>query len=486
MRNPIFSLTLCTCLIWCSSGARAQDSNAPAAALRQTFQDPAVPMIALPTRFKSRREHGVAKGGPPFVVADLKGPGCVRHLWFLVGKDVRLEINVDGAKKSQVDLPLKAFFGIMHDRDEHFVESAPLTVLPGFNSFLPIPFQKSCRITIHSDSGMASDSMIDWHQYDKDTVLTPYRLHAAHTKYTPAPPRGGYVKLADIEGDGFIAGVAMGYIQRNKKDMVFHTGGMTILLDGETDPHVIRGHNVEDDFGFTWGFRNQQTRWLGCPWHENRGRNDQDGTFFRFFGPDPIAFRSSVSFRSGSRGDDMESVVFCYKKAGTTAPKLQTPSEWEVTGLYLYDSNWDRYKEAEYVKGVPVGEWPGRDQGFGEPNQWTLKSDRGWIDLQNLFFDRTKDGSGGTPFVQLGRVAYARTNIESESERDATLRLAVDDWAVVWLNGEKVAALRHDKGLETASIPVKLKKGSNELLVKTNNTDTYSNRRLWVINCVVE
>jgi hypothetical protein len=182
----------------------------------------------------------------------------------------------------------------------------------------------------------------------------------------------------------------------------------------------------------------------------------------------------------------MESVVFCYKKAGTTAPKLQTPSEWEVTGLYLYDSNWDRYKEAEYVKGVPVGEWPGRDQGFGEPNQWTLKSDRGWIDLQNLFFDRTKDGSGGTPFVQLGRVAYARTNIESESERDATLRLAVDDWAVVWLNGEKVAALRHDKGLETASIPVKLKKGSNELLVKTNNTDTYSNRRLWVINCVVE
>ena len=58
--------------------------------------------------------------------------------------------------------------------------------------------------------------------------------------------------------------------------------------------------------------------------------------------------------------------------------------------------------------------------------------------------------------------------------------------AVVWLNGEKVAALRHDKGLETASIPVKLKKGSNELLVKTNNTDTYSNRRLWVINCVVE
>ena len=30
--------------------------------------------------------------------------------------------------------------------------------------------------------------------------------------------------------------------------MVFHTGGMTMLIDGETQPHVIRGHNVEDDF----------------------------------------------------------------------------------------------------------------------------------------------------------------------------------------------------------------------------------------------
>ena len=29
--------------------------------------------------------------------------------------------------------------------------------------------------------------------------------------------------------------------------MVFHTGGMTLLIDGATDPHVIRGHNVEDD-----------------------------------------------------------------------------------------------------------------------------------------------------------------------------------------------------------------------------------------------
>ena len=151
----------------------------------------------------------------------------------------------------------------------------------------------------------------------------------------------------------------------------------------------------------------------------------------------------------------------------------------------MKSKNWEQFKKAEYREGVPVSEWPQRDKAFGEP-KWTLKSDHGWIDLQNLFFDRTKDGSGGPPFVQLGRCAYARTNIESETARKAIIRLAVDDWAIVWLNGEKVATLRHDKGLETAKIPVNLKQGSNELLVKTNNTDNHSNRRLWVINCVVE
>jgi hypothetical protein len=48
----------------------------------------------------------------------------------------------------------------------------------------------------------------------------------------------------------------------------------------------------------------------------------------------------------------------------------------------------------------------------------------------------------------------------------------VDDGAIVWLNGKRVATLKHEDGLKTAKIKVKLKKGSNELVVKTNNTAT--------------
>ena len=460
------------------------------------IQDPAVPMIQLPSEFRSRRansnqripESGVAE------IAKLTGPGCVRHIWLLPGNDVRLIIHVDDAEQPQVDMPLKPFFGVMHDRDPYFIDCAAYNVLPnpapgvpgvpGYNLNLPIPFGKSCRISLKGTKDERAVAMVDWQAYDDSTQLTPYRLHAEHQRFEPAPNRGSFVEMANIDGKGFVAGVAVGYIQKNFSDMVFHTGGMTLLIDGETDPDVIRGHNVEDDFGFTWGFNDRQTRWIGCPWQENRGRLNQDGVFYRFFGPDPISFRSSLVFRTGARGDDMESVVYTYRIDSTKAPDIQAPSQWQLAGLSPGANDWDAFQQTGFVEGLPAGEWPEKlvhgDQSLPVV---PLTGQRGWIDLANVFFERHQTA---TPLTVLNHAAYARTTIDSDSNRSAVLRLAVDDWAIVWLNGQKIATLRHDDGLKTARIPVKLKEGANELLVKTNNSDTPLNNRLWVVNCVIE
>ena len=59
MRFLILTLTLGAIFSWSSPETRAQNATAQTAVVPQTFQDPAVPMIALPTRFKSKREHGV-------------------------------------------------------------------------------------------------------------------------------------------------------------------------------------------------------------------------------------------------------------------------------------------------------------------------------------------------------------------------------------------------------------------------------------------
>jgi hypothetical protein len=54
------------------------------------------------------------------------------------------------------------------------------------------------------------------------------------------------------------------------------------------------------------------------------------------------------------------------------------------------------------------------------------------------------------------------------------------------VNGEKVATLRHDDGLRAARIPIKLRKGNNDLLIKTNNSNAPKNNRLWVMHAVLE
>ena len=110
--------------------------------------------------------------------------------------------------------------------------------------------------------------MIDWHEYKDDALLTPFRFHAEHHRYKPAPPRNSAFQMADVDGTGFMAGIVLGSRQHNYTDMIYHTGGMSILIDGENDPHVIRGTNMEDDFGFSWGFHVKNTRWIGSPYHK--------------------------------------------------------------------------------------------------------------------------------------------------------------------------------------------------------------------------
>jgi hypothetical protein len=249
---------------------------------------------------------------------------------------------------------------------------------------------------------------------------------------------------------------------------------MRILIDGETEPHAIRGHNMEDDYGFTWGFNDRQTPWTGCPWHQNRGRNDQDGVFYRFFGPDPIAFHTSISFFTGCRADDTESVLYYYRILGSKAPKVYTPKHWQFAGPFPGGDNWDTFNRAEFVESTPPERWPEvLSSGDVPVKVHSVESKYTWVSLNRCYHTLTK------------RSAYARTVIDSDDNKAAVLRLALDDWALVWLNGEKIATLRHEKGLETVRIPIRLKQGKNELRIK--NTNTWNlNRGLWAISCVVE
>ncbi|MBV7334176.1 DUF2961 domain-containing protein [Chloroflexi bacterium TSY] len=467
------------------------------------IQDPAVPMIQLPMKFKSRRTNTatVPQTTPePYHVDifDMEGCGCVRHIWFLFAEGRRIEITVDGAETPQVNMPLKPFFGIMHDWTPYFVDNAAYTVMPnyetpgmpgnpGYNLWLPIPFSQSCRIRLYIDappdgrtSGLHGSvcTMVDWHEYDDDALLTPFRFHAEHHRYTPAPPRNSAYQMAEVDGTSFMAGIVLGSRQRNYTDMIYHTGGMSILIDGENDPNVIRGTNMEDDFGFSWGFHLHQSRWHGSPYHKWGGRVDQDGVIYRFFGPDPIAFDSSISFCCGSRDDNIETVAYYYRIPGTEAASIVTPDEWLVTGFYENGDDWDAFNCAEDVETIPLDHWVTH---FADKEHFirTVSANRGWLDFRFSGIDPALSAAHFT-----GRSMYAGSSFDCEKDREAVLRLSYDDWLILWVNGEKVRTLQSEGHFETVRIPLQLRKGRNEFLLKSNNLGHVWNA--WVANIAIE
>ena len=196
--------------------------------------------------------------------------------------------------------------------------------------------------------------------------------------------------------------------------------------------------------------------------------------FYRFFGPDPIAFHSSISFTTGCREDDTESVLYYYRSLDSKALKVVTPKRWQFTDPFPGSDTWEGFIKQEFVENAPAGDWPEIvNEGEQSKRIHTTESKYTWLSLNQLFHEMENHS------------VYARTSIESAEDTDSVLRLATDDWAIVWLNGEKIATLRHEKGLETTRIPIRLKRGQNELRIKNNNF-MGNDRWLWAISCVVE
>lgn len=152
-----------------------------------------------------------------------------------------------------------------------------------------------------------------------------------------------------------------------------------------------------------------------------------------------------------------------------------TPKQWQIAGYFRGGNNRDTFQRSEFVENAPPGNWPEvLKDGDRSVRVRTLESRHTWVPLCHVSARR------------LNHSVYARTSIDSDRDKAAVLRIAIDDWAIVWLNGDKIATLRHEKGqgLKRARIPIRLKQGHNELRIKSTNS--MINRELGALSCVVE
>lgn len=121
----------------------------------------------------------IRKEGDTQVFAEMEGPGVIWRIWSALANKGHVKIYLDGAAEPTVDLP---FIGYFNRENEPFTHEALVHMTArGQNCYVPIPYQKSCKIVGEGDWGRYYH--FTYTTYPKGTVLPTFKrqLSAAET-----------------------------------------------------------------------------------------------------------------------------------------------------------------------------------------------------------------------------------------------------------------------------------------------------------------
>lgn len=465
--------------------------------------------LSLPIRGLSQRttRRETLRPGQPLVLFDESGPGCLLHWWLTyspaspdLGQPdnahrIRLKVYYDGSETPSIDMPLARFFALFFDHPIYPVESAAVKVLPrnSLNCYFPMPFQRlRLELLNESDADRGIWFMADWQSYPADHALTPLRLTATHRQEFPAEPAGSFL-LADLSGQGFIAGLVKGVRVRDTSDAWYHTGGDLWLLDGEGAPRAMRGIGGEDLFNFSFGIHDYQDPYLGVPLKQPTPSGPGPGqlatgglgVMYRFFTPDPIFFDHSAIIRFGSKANDLESVVYAYLAPSQPQPPAPLSVEqWRCAGP-VECRTFEQFQSTQWAE-HPTSEWPEQTTAdFGlylndeQPTRFPVPivqhSEHTWCDFARLYRGRKRTNNGTQP-TDVSAVAIGTLNIPKPGRY--RLHLGFDDWLTLWINNAQVFQSRHDQGFAVATIDHDFRQGPAEIRLKLSNKNNLQ-WRLW-------
>jgi hypothetical protein len=282
------------------------------------------------------------KPGKRLTIADLDGPGCVKHIWstnsLAANRDAMrstvLRMWWDHEPMPSVEVPLADFFGGGFGICKSFW-SLPLQMNPdagrGMNCWFPMPFRKHARIEVHNE----------WHETIELFWYVDYELYPSwdedlayfHAQWRRENPTRGWGRK-DLKGpknienlrwywdtknttgaENYVILEACGKGQyvgchldvdcfRREKNDWYGEGDDMIFIDGEPWPPSLHGTGTEDYFGTAYCPRTEYsspycgiTQYSGSPqWGPEehhwpfRGKN----SLYRFHIEDPIRFDRSI------------------------------------------------------------------------------------------------------------------------------------------------------------------------------------------------
>jgi len=283
------------------------------------------------------------ESGDTVTLADIDGPGEIRHVWITlpdatsegstVFRDLLLRAYWDDEEEPSIEVPLGDFFCSGHATRCLF-ESEAMVVGPdgGLNCYLPMPFEESARLTVESEH----QADVGGFYYQIDYALGPdlgddAYLHAQWRRENPTTRGEDYTILDGVEGRGHYVGTFLAWTTLSEG--WWGEGEVKFYLDGDEEWPTICGTGTEDYFGGAWNFETEgdtpetfTAPYLGYHFHDpgggGRGRPPRNG-LYRWHIPDPVRFEEDLRVtvqqighgRDGyrERSDDVASVAYWYQ-----------------------------------------------------------------------------------------------------------------------------------------------------------------------------
>lgn len=263
-------------------------------------------------------------------LAEVEGPGVIQHMWITMDtkhvRDVVLRIYWDGEETPSVEAPVGDFFANGHGL-RYPVNSQPISVCPtgGFNSYWPLPFYKSARITMENQGDAVIKGL--FYQIDYGLGELPAGLGLFHAQFrlsTTTREVPEHTILADVQGNGQYVGTHLAWAQFS--DGWWGEGEIKFFIDGDGEYPTICGTGTEDYFGGAWCFGDTYSGpYLGYPlWEKEGGKVPKHG-LYRWHIMDPIRFREDLrvtiqalgwwpAFKFQPLTDEIASVAYWYQE----------------------------------------------------------------------------------------------------------------------------------------------------------------------------
>lgn len=277
-------------------------------------------------------------------LAEINGPGTITHIWMTVDRkayrDCVLRFFWDLESSPSVEVPLGDFFANGHAL-RYNVNSLPVVVNPsgGFNCYWPMPFRKSCKITIENQRWEDISGFFYQISYTLcDISENAAYFHARWRRSVTDRRNSEYTIVSNIQGQGHYVGTFLAWTQLSNG--WWGEGEVKFFIDGDSEYPTICGTGTEDYFGGAWGFgETYSTAFLGYPFCRKEPDEVPKHCLYRWHIMDPIRFQKNLRVTIQALGwwpdgkfqplsDDIASVGYWYQsEPHTDFPKLPSIEE---------------------------------------------------------------------------------------------------------------------------------------------------------------